>query len=416
MKIAKVVGREIFDSRGTPTVLCEISLDDGTFVAASVPSGTSKGKREAVELRDQEARLNGQGVLKAIHNIEHVIAPEIIGQEPDVVQIDEILLSLDGTSNKSKLGGNATLAVSLATCKAQAAMHQLELFELIAQLYDAESVSLPFPLLNVLNGGAHVNNGFPIQEIMLVPIGAQNFRASFESAVTVFYELKSLLGKAGKSTAVGDEGGFAPRFENDFEPFDFLMRAIENTGNSSLFTIGLDVAANSLYNEASRMYQWNEKEKSSEDLLEFYKSLLESYPLYSIEDGFAETDLDAWHKLFHELGGSVQIVGDDLFVTNVAYLQRGVEAQLANASIIKPNQIGTLTETLEAIAFCHEHNMNAIISHRSGETIDSFIADLAVGTSAGQIKAGGCSRGERMAKYNRLLLIEDMLTMSLLDL
>jgi enolase len=415
VKIAKVIGREIFDSRGVPTVLCEMLLDDGTFVVASVPSGASRGKHEAFELRDHDDRLMGNGVSKAIHNVEYIIGPAIIGKEPDVAIIDEAIRELDPSVDKRKLGANATLAVSMAACRAQAAVNEIELFELIARLYDAESMSLPFPLFNVLNGGAHVNNGFPIQEIMLVPVGAQNFRVSFEAAVTVFYELKRLLDKDGKSTAVGDEGGFAPRFENDKEPFDFLMKAINNTGNESLFTIAIDVAASQLYDENTGKYNWNGQEKTSEDLLAFYKSLLEDYPLYSIEDGFAETDLDGWHTLFHELGGTLQIVGDDIFVTSVPAISKGLEQEVANAAIIKPNQIGTITETLEAISFCHENNMNAIVSHRSGETIDTFIADLAVGTSAGQIKAGGCSRGERIAKYNRLLLIEDILTMSLLD-
>ncbi len=416
MKIAKLVGREIFDSRGIPTVLCELTLEDGTFVYASVPSGASRGKHEAFELRDNDDRLMGQGVLKAIHNIEHIIAPALIGKEPDTALADEILRDLDPSREKRKLGANAMLAVSMAVCRAQAAVSEVELFELIAQLYSADSVSLPFPLFNVLNGGAHGNNGFPIQEIMLVPIGAQNFRVSFEAAVVVFYELKRLLNEAGKTTAVGDEGGFSPRFENEYEPFEFLMKALKQTNNEGLFTIALDVAANQFYDEIKGKYLWNGQEKSSEKLLDFYKELLEKYPLYSIEDGFAETDLDGWKMLFAELGGTIQIVGDDLFVTSVPAIAKGLEQEVANAAIIKPNQIGTVTETLEAISFCHQSNMNAIISHRSGETTDTFIADLAVGTSAGQIKAGGCSRGERIDKYNRLMLIEDMLTMSLLDL
>jgi len=415
VKITKVVGREIFDSRGIPTVLCEISLEDGTFVSASVPAGTSCGENEAFELRDGEPRLFGMGVTKAIHNVEHIIGPEIIGKEPDVILIDSVIRSLDPTSDKRKLGANATLAVSMATCRAQAAATEHELFELIASLYGGESVSLPFPLFNIFNGGAHSNNGFPLQEIMLAPIGAQNFRGSLEAATEVFHSLAKLLEKRGKSTAVGQEGGFAPLFDNDAEPFDLLMEAIADSNHEGLFTIGLDVAANQLYDKETKKYRWNDTYKTSEELLIFYQELLEKYPLYSIEDGYAEQDIEGWKQLFQELGGTIQIVGDDLFVTNVEAITRGLQEELANAAIIKPNQIGTVSETLEAISLCHENNMNAIISHRSGETVDTFIADLAVGTSAGQIKAGGCSRGERLAKYNRLLFIEDLLTMSLLD-
>lgn len=415
MKITKVVGREIFDSRGIPTVECEVSLSNGVIVSASVPSGTSCGENEAFELRDGESRLFGMGVTKAIHNVEHIIAPEIIGKEPDVIFIDSIIRSLDPTSNKSNLGSNATLAVSMAVCRAQAVITQQELFELVAALYDGETVSLPFPLFNIFNGGAHSNNGFPIQEIMLSPIGAQSFRQSLEAAIEVFHTLEEILKKQGKSTAVGQEGGFAPHFKNDTEPFDLLMEAIAGANHEGLFTIGLDVAANQLYDSKTKLYRWNDGHKTSEELFEFYKNISNNYPLFSIEDGYAEQDIEGWKKLFQSLGGTLQVVGDDLFVTNVTAIAKGLQEELANAAIIKPNQRGTVSETLEAISLCHENNMNAIVSHRSGETVDTFIADFAVGTSAGQIKAGGCSRGERLAKYNRLLFIEDMLTMSLLD-
>lgn len=416
MKITRVAAREIFDSRGFPTVLCEMSLENGSTVSASVPAGASRGKREAFELRDHEERLMGMGVSRAVHNVEHVIGPTLVGREPDVGLIDAIILEMDSSEDKRNLGANATLAVSMATCRAQAMTHNLELFDLVAHLYGAESVSLPFPLFNVINGGAHMNNGFPIQEIMIVPIGAQNFRVSLEASITVFHELKRLLDAQGKSVAVGDEGGFSPAFTTEKEPFDLIMKAINNTGNDGLFTIALDVAASQLYDRMSGKYRWCDKQVDADQLFAFYKSLLDEYPLYSIEDGFAEHDIEAWKNLFHELGGTLQIAGDDIFVTNAKFITKGLEQEVANAAIIKPNQIGTLTETFEAIALCQEAGMNAIISHRSGETNDSFIADLAVGTSSGQIKAGGCSRGERMAKYNRLLHIEDMLTMSLLDL
>lgn len=416
MKIAKIVGREIFDSRGLPTVLCEITLDNDAFVWASVPSGASCGEQEALELRDKEERLMGLGVLKAVHNIEHVIAPAILGKEPDVVEIDAIIRSLDTTTQKMTLGANATLAVSMAVCKAQAASHQLELFEIIAHLYEGESVSLPFPLFNVFNGGVHSDNGFPIQEILLAPVGAQNFRVGLEAAVEVFHALKKILHKKGKSTLVGDEGGFAPHFDSDTEPFDLLLEAIAQTSHEGLFTIGLDVAASQLYNKKNNTYLWNGKQKTAQELLEFYQKLATTYPLYSIEDGYAESDIPGWKMLFNALAEKLQLVGDDIFVTNSQKILEGLKEEVANAALIKPNQIGTITETLQAIATCQQANMNAIISHRSGETTDTFIADLAVGTSAGQIKAGGCSRGERMAKYNRLLYIEDLLTMSLLDM
>lgn len=415
VKISRIVAREIFDSRGMPTVACEVSLEDGTTVTASVPSGISCGSREAFELRDNEERLMGKGVQKAVHNIEHVIGPSIIGRDPDLVLVDKILKELDPSPTKQSLGANATLAVSIAVCRAQAALNQLELFEMIAALYDSESVSLPFPLFNLINGGMHANNKFPIQEIMLAPVGAQNFRTSFESTVTVFQKLKDILDKKGKSTAVGDEGGFCPYFESIKEPFDLLLQAIQETGTDSLFAIALDVAATQLYDVESKSYRWGKTQKSSDELIEFYQELTREYPLYSIEDGLSEADWEGWRHLFHTLGETLQIVGDDIFVTNTVLIERGIQEGIANASIIKPNQIGTITETLQAIALCHQNNMNAIISHRSGETIDTFISDLAVGTSSGQIKAGGCSRGERIAKYNRLLYIEDLLTMSLLN-
>lgn len=416
MKIKKVIGREIFDSRGLPTVSCEITLENGALVTSSVPSGKSRSKKEAFELRDHDkARLMGQGVLKAIHNIEYVIGSKIIGQEADLVVIDDILRDLDATPDKRILGANAILAVSMAACKAQAHAENLELFEMIAQLYGSDSVSLPFPLLNIFNGGVHSDNHFPIQEIMLVPIGAQNFRASLEASVEVFYELKRLLQEAQKSTAVGDEGGFCPLFSSEYEPFDFIVAALKNTDNHDLFRIGLDVAADQLYNQKTGMYRWKQGEKTTEQLFAFYKKLEHEYPLFSIEDGFCQDDIEGWKMLFEQFSNTLQIVGDDIFATNSQEIIKGVEQEIANAAIIKPNQIGTVTETFEAIAVCQQVGMNAIISHRSGETTDTFIADLAVGTSSGQIKAGAPCRGERMAKYNRLLEIEEMLTMDLLN-
>lgn len=416
MKIKKVVGREIFDSRGLPTVSCEITLENGVLIKSAVPSGKSRSRKEAFELRDHDRnRLMGQGVLKAIHNIEYVIGSKIIGQEADLVLVDDIIRDLDATPDKRILGANATLAVSMAACKAQAVAENLELFEMIAQLYGSDSVSVPFPLLNVFNGGVHSDNQFPIQEIMLVPIGAQNFRASLEASVTVFYELKRLLQEAQKSTAVGDEGGFCPIFNSEYEPFDFIVAALKNTDNQDLFSVALDVAADQLYNQKTGMYRWKQGEKTTEQLFAFYKKLEHEYPLFSIEDGFAQNDIEGWKILFEQLSNTLQIVGDDIFATSSQEIIKGVEQEIANAAVIKPNQIGTITETFEAIAVCQQVGMNAIISHRSGETVDTFIADLAVGTSSGQIKAGAPCRGERMAKYNRLLEIEEALTMDLLN-
>ncbi|MFT6765537.1 MAG: enolase [Alteromonas naphthalenivorans] len=415
MKIARVSGREIFDSRGIPALMCEIALDDGSIVTASVPSGASCGQHEAKELRDGGDRLFGKGLLKAIHNLDHVVAPVLVGKEPDIMVADALLINLDGTQDKSKLGANVMLAASIAVCKAQAVMHQREVFELIAELYGSESVSLPFPLVNVINGGAHATNGFPIQEIMLVPVGAQNFRISLEYALTVFRELKRILVKNNKSTGVGDEGGFAPFFENVYEPFDYLVQALENTKLKDFFVLAIDVAANQFYDSKKKTYSWYGAQISSKELLDFYKKLADSYPLYSIEDGMAEEDVEGWKAMYKAFGSSLQIVGDDIFVTQAKRIQKGFDQELVNGVIIKPNQVGTVSEALEAASLCHAAGANVIVSHRSGETNDDFIADFAVGTSSGQIKIGGLCRGERIAKYNRLLYIEDMLTMALLD-
>lgn len=415
MKISRLSGREIFDSRGVPALACEIVLEDGTFIVASVPSGASCGNNEAKELRDGGDRLLGKGLLKAVHNLDHIVAPALIGKKPDVMVADALLLNLDGTSDKSGLGANVTLAASIAVCKAQAAIHERDVFELIAELYGSESVSLPFPLINVINGGVHTNNGLPIQEIMLVPVGAQNFRVSLEYALNVFHELKNILIKKNKGTGVGDEGGFAPFFDSVYEPFDYLIEALNNTGLKDFFVLAIDVAANQFYDASSKTYQWEGKQLSSDEMLTFYQKLADTYPLYSIEDGMAEDDIEGWKKLFDALGDKLQIVGDDLFVTQSKRIVSGLSEGVANAVIIKPNQVGTVSETLEAITLCHATGANVVISHRSGETNEDFIADLAVGTSAGQIKIGGPCRGERMAKYNRLLCIEDMLTMGLLD-
>lgn len=416
MKISKVIAREIYDSRGLPTVECDLVLDNDVVVTASAPSGSSRGSFEAVELRDGGERLLGQGVLKAIENIETIIAPALVGKEPDVVGMDLKMIEMDGTENKSNIGANAMIAASMAVCRAQALANDMELYEFIALLCDFEAVTLPFPMFNMINGGAHANNDLMIQEFMVIPIGAQSFRGSIEAGVTIFQHLKKILIEQGKSTAVGYEGGFAPMLEDEQEALDLLMEAVERSGiDSGDVVFALDVAASQFYNPTKKMYDWKGQFVSSEELIGVYKQLAEHYPLYSLEDGLADNDLEGWKNLMDTLGEKLQIIGDDIFATHSQRIIMGIENNLMHGVIIKPNQVGTVTETLQAIKLCKANDINIIASHRSGETEDMFIADLSVGASAGQIKAGGCSRGERMAKYNHLLRIEDELTRTLLD-
>ena len=409
MKILNIKAREIFDSRGLPTLACELFLENNLSVCASVPAGISRGMHESVELRDGGDRLLGYGVLKAIAIIENKIAPVLIGKKPNVVQMDVTMLELDDTPNKSRLGANAMLAVSLAVCKAQAVVESLELYEFIAYLCGFETVALPCPMFNVINGGLHADNNLQIQEIMIMPLEKISFRAALETATTVFHGLKKLLRQQGKSTAVADEGGFAPIFNNVEEALDLVMKAIEQYGNKSNIVIALDVAASHFYDAQTETYAWQGKQIDRKELIALYKQLIASYPIYSIEDGLGETDWSGWKQMTKVLGSQVKIIGDDIFTTNPQRIWWGIEHNTAQAALIKPNQIGTVTETLQAVKLCKEYNWDVIVSHRSGETNDSFIADLAVGVSAAQIKAGGCSRGERMVKYNRLLKIENNL-------
>ncbi|HZW60710.1 MAG TPA: phosphopyruvate hydratase [Candidatus Babeliales bacterium] len=418
MKISRLVAREIYDSLGWPTIGCDLYLDNGMYVTASVPSGTSKSKFEAIELRDGGTRLGGQGVLKAIENIEHVIAPAVLGQEPDVIAMDLRLLELDGTDNKSILGANATLAVSMAVARAQALINDIDLYELIAHICEIESVSLPFPMFNLIEGGVHADNGLAIQEFMIMPVGAQSFREAMECAVAVYHMLGKVLQKRGKLIAVGAEGGYSSEFEDEHEALDLLMEAIEKaeTEDETEGVLALDIAASQFYNPKTKKYMWKGKNISSQNLIEIYAQLAEKYPLYSIEDGMAETDYDGWITMMDAFGQDLQIVGDDLFATHPVRIMEGVTHGYANAAIIKPNQIGTVTETLQAIKLCKTHEINTIVSHRSGETDDTFIVDLALGSCSGQIKAGGVTRGERLAKYNHMLSIEDILMRSMLGI
>ena len=409
--ITGVYAREILDSRGFPTVEVEIQLESGAWGRAAVPSGASTGKREAVELRDGDSqRYRGKGVQQAVRNVEETIAPEIDGMEAtEQASIDQALLELDGTPNKSALGANAILAVSLAVARAAADDAGLPLY---AYLGGVGSRLLPVPLLNVINGGAHADNGIDFQEFMLVPAGADSFGNALRMGVEVFHALKELLKEKKMSTGVGDEGGFAPALGSNLAALDFLMQAIERAGYrpGDDVSLALDVAASEFAEENGRYRLRADKAVlDSEELVGRYEQLCDRYPIVSIEDGLGEDDWAGWSLLTRRLGHRVQLVGDDLFVTNPAIIQQGIQQGLANAVLVKVNQVGTLTETMEAIELAKRAGYGTIISHRSGETEDTFVADLAVAVNAGQIKTGSVARSERTAKYNQLLRIEEEL-------
>jgi enolase len=409
--ITGVYAREILDSRGFPTVEVEIQLESGAWGRAAVPSGASTGKREAVELRDGDSqRYRGKGVQQAVRNVEETIAPEIDGMEAtEQASIDQALLELDGTPNKSALGANAILAVSLAVARAAADDAGLPLY---AYLGGVGSRLLPVPLLNVINGGAHADNGIDFQEFMLVPAGADSFSNALRMGVEVFHSLKELLKEKKMSTGVGDEGGFAPALGSNLAALDFLMQAIERAGYrpGDDVSLALDVAASEFAEENGRYRLRADKAVlDSEELVGRYEQLCDRYPIVSIEDGLGEDDWAGWALLTRRLGHRIQLVGDDLFVTNPAIIQQGIQQGLANAVLVKVNQVGTLTETMEAIELAKRAGYGTIISHRSGETEDTFVADLAVAVNAGQIKTGSVARSERTAKYNQLLRIEEEL-------
>jgi enolase len=402
--------REVLDSRGNPTVEAEVGLDGGSLGRAIVPSGASTGEHEALELRDGDmARYLGKGVQKAVDHVRDIIAPSLIGMDAtDQTAVDAALLALDGTPMKSHLGANAILAVSMACARAAALGHDLPLYRYLGGV---GAVTLPVPLMNVINGGSHADNNLDIQEFMIVPAGFDRFEDALRAGVETFHHLKKLLSSRGKATNVGDEGGFAPSLENGDEALALLMEAIGKAGykaGEQMF-LALDVAASEFFDKKTNAYNYEGKQRSAQDMVDLYAGWVAKYPLVSIEDGLAENDWDGWKKLTDKLGTKAQLVGDDLFVTQTARLVRGIQQGIANSILVKVNQIGSLTETLDAVRTAQHARYTAIISHRSGESEDSFIADLAVATNAGQIKTGSASRSDRIAKYNQLLRIADQL-------
>ncbi|PMQ02359.1 MAG: phosphopyruvate hydratase [Dictyoglomus sp. NZ13-RE01] len=407
--ILDIFGREVLDSRGNPTVEAEVYLEDGSMGRAIVPSGASTGSREALELRDKdEKRYKGKGVTQAVKNINEIIAPELIGMDAlDQYLIDKTMIELDGTENKSRLGANAILAVSLAVARAGANYLGIPLY---AYLGGIQARELPVPLMNVINGGKHADNPLDFQEYMIVPLGP-NFRESLRWAVEVFQTLRSILKSKGLNTNVGDEGGFAPYIEKNEEPLSILVEAIKKAGfePGKDIALALDPAASEFYEDGKYNLQAEGKSLSSDEMIAFYEYLVEKYPIVSIEDGLSEKDWEGWQKLTQRLGKRIQLVGDDIFVTNPKILAEGIEKGIGNAILIKVNQIGTLTETLDTIRLAHQNGYKTVISHRSGETEDTFIADLAVAVNSGQIKTGSLSRTDRIAKYNQLLRIEEEL-------
>ncbi|HET9984933.1 MAG TPA: phosphopyruvate hydratase [Longimicrobiales bacterium] len=406
--IISVTAREILDSRGNPTVEAEVLLESGATGRAAVPSGASTGEGEALELRDGDERYGGKGVLGAVANVNDRIAPEVIGLDAlDQVALDRTMVELDGTENKSSLGANAILSVSMAAARAAAEESGLPLYRYLGGVH---ANLLPVPLMNILNGGAHAANNVDFQEFMIVPVGFDAFPDALRAGVEIFHSLKKVLAKQGKSTAVGDEGGFAPDLASNEEAVEVILEAIDKAGYRAgeEILLALDPAASEFYQDGAYVFKKSTGErKTSDEMIDFWRSWVEKYPIVSIEDGLAENDWDGWVKLTETIGDRVQLVGDDLFVTNAAVLAKGIELGAANAILIKLNQIGSVTETLEAIDLARRNGYNFIISHRSGETEDTFIADLAVATRSGQIKTGSASRTDRIAKYNQLLRIDE---------
>jgi len=409
-EIIDVRAREIIDSRGNPTVEADVYLASGVVGRAAVPSGASTGKREALELRDNRSkRYGGKGVRKAVQNINDAIAPVVIGLDAaDQTFLDHTMIALDGTANKSKLGANAILAVSMAAVRAASAAYGLPLYQYLGGI---RAKYLPVPMMNIVNGGAHAANNLEIQEFMIVPMGAKTLAEAVRMGAETFHTLKGVLKKKGLNTAVGDEGGFAPDLESNELALSFIMDAIASAGYTPGADIGiaLDAAASEFYSRGKYHLKSENKRLSSAEMIDYYEVLVDRYPILSIEDGLAEQDWENWALMTDRLGGSVQIVGDDIFVTNPKIFAKGIEAGIANSILIKLNQIGTVTETLDAVTMAEQSGYTTVVSHRSGETEDAFIADLAVGVNAGQIKTGSLSRSDRIAKYNQLIRIEEEL-------
>ncbi|MDQ6995763.1 MAG: phosphopyruvate hydratase [Mariprofundaceae bacterium] len=409
-EIISVHGREIFDSRGNPTVEVDVRLESGAFARAAVPSGASTGQHEAVELRDGDVRLSGKGVRKAVGHVNSELAKAAIGRDAsDQRGLDHALITLDGTPNKGRLGANAILGVSLASAKAQAVEDEVSLFQ---HLGGEDAVLMPVPCMNVINGGSHADNNIDFQEYMIAPAGASNFAQALEMGAEVFHALKSVLSKSGHITAVGDEGGFAPNLGSNEEGITVILEAIEQAGlkAGSDIVLASDMAASEFYKDGSYVLAGEGGRKlDAEGMVDLIESFCKQYPLVSIEDGLDENDWDGWSLLTDRLGDKVQLVGDDLFVTNPEILKQGIEKNIANALLVKVNQIGTLTETIAAVTMAHDAGYRCMMSHRSGETEDATIADLAVALNCGQIKSGSASRSDRMAKYNQLLRIEEEL-------
>lgn len=407
LKITGLCAHEIIDSRGNPTVYCEMRVGENIEVSASVPSGASTGAKEALELRDDiQTRFDGKGVKRAVTNVNEVIKPAIMGRELDQKAIDDVMLELDGTENKSKLGANAILAVSLCTMKALAACDGKELYEYLSD----GNISMPICMMNILNGGMHANNGIDIQEFMIVP-ALKSVHERVRSGAEIFHKLKAILRKKGLATGLGDEGGYAPKLVSNTEALDLIVEAITKAGyvpGKNVF-IALDVAANSIYDIEKGLYHLDNTSMNKDELLNYYKYLINKYPIVSIEDPFYEEDFESLSKMTEFLGDKLMIVGDDYFVTNKKLLEKGIEKRAGNAVLLKANQVGTVSEMLETIELAKSRGYKTIISHRSGETEDTFIADMAVGLNLGFIKTGSLARGERISKYNRLMLIEDKL-------
>ncbi len=416
-RITHVRARQVLDSRGNPTVEAEVMLSGGQMGRAAVPSGASTGEHEAQELRDgDKSRYLGKGVLKAVRNVNAEIGPAVAGMDAaDQIALDRRMNQLDGSPNKGRLGANAILAVSMAAARAAAAQLELPLYKYLARYSsDSGAATLPVPMMNILNGGAHADNSVDFQEFMVMPVGAPSFAEALRAGVEVFHTLKGVLKKRGQSTSVGDEGGFAPNLRSNEEAIQAVLEAIQAAGYKpgEQVAIALDPAASEFYDKASGKYVFKKSDKSAhtpDEMTAFWKDWVRQYPIISLEDGMGEEDWEGWKRLTHELGGKMQLVGDDIFVTNTKIFARGIDQKIANAILIKLNQIGTVTETMEAIEMARKAGYASIISHRSGETEDTFIADLAVATSAGQIKTGSASRTDRVAKYNQLLRIEEEL-------